>query len=72
MNAAQLFFAMRKKHPDVLSLIEVGDFSIMRAWLGKHVWSKGSLLTIDELMTEATGETFNSEYFEQHLRERYL
>ena len=72
MNAAQLFFAMRKKHPDVLSLIEVGDFSIMRAWLGKQVWSKGSLLTIDELMTEATGETFNSEYFEQHLRERYL
>ncbi|WP_197062282.1 hypothetical protein, partial [Shewanella sp. ZOR0012] len=41
-------------------------------WLGKHIWSKGSLLTTDELIIQATGEPLNSQYLAKHLTQRYL
>jgi len=30
------------------------------------------LLTTDELIRQATGETLNGQYLERHLRQRYL
>ncbi|TON89254.1 carboxypeptidase, partial [Vibrio parahaemolyticus] len=35
-------------------------------------WSKGSLLTTDELVKQATGETLNAQHFQAHLKSRYL
>lgn len=32
------------------------------------VASEGSLLTIDELVKQATGETLNASYFKDHLK----
>ncbi|WP_394251251.1 carboxypeptidase M32 [Vibrio profundi] len=71
MYAAQ-FIASMKKTLDVNSVIESGDLSPIFNWLEANIWSKGSLLTTNDLVTQATGETLNPEHFKKHLIERYL
>ena len=71
MYAAQ-FMASMKKTIDVNSVIESGDLSPIFTWLESNIWSKGSLLTTDDLVKGATGETLNAQYFKDHLRNRYL
>ncbi len=71
MYAAQ-FMASIKKTVDVNSMIESGDLFPIFTWLESNIWSKGSLLTTDDLVKGATGETLNAQYFKDHLRSRYL
>ena len=71
MYAAQ-FMASMKKTVDVNAVIESGDLSPIFTWLESNIWSKGSLLNTDDLVTGATGETLNAEHFKQHLMNRYL
>ncbi|MGR5250839.1 carboxypeptidase M32 [Vibrio astriarenae] len=71
MYAAQ-FMAAIKKTVDVDAAITSGDLSPIFAWLSENIWSKGSLLTTDELVKSATGETLNAQFFQEHLRSRYL
>ena len=71
MYAAQ-FMAAMKHTVDVDGAIRSGDLSPIFAWLEDKIWSKGSLLTTDELVEQATGETLNAKFFQEHLRERYL
>ncbi|MDV7102803.1 carboxypeptidase M32 [Vibrio sp. TH_r3] len=71
MYAAQ-FMASMKKTIDVDSVIQSGDLSPIFSWLSTNIWSKGSLLTTDELVKSATGETLNADHFQAHLRSRYL
>ncbi len=71
MYAAQ-FMAAMKKTVNVDSAIRSGDLSPIFSWLSENIWSKGSLLTTDELVKQATGETLNAQFFQAHLRNRYL
>ncbi|PNI02232.1 carboxypeptidase M32 [Vibrio diazotrophicus] len=71
MYAAQ-FMAAMKKTVDVDSVIRSGDLTPIFTWLSDNIWSKGSLFTTDELVTQATGETLNAEFFKKHLTSRYL
>lgn len=71
MYAAQFMSAM-KKTVDVDAAIQSGDLTPIFNWLSDNIWSKGSLLTTDELVKQATGETLNAQYFQDHLRSRYL
>ncbi len=71
MYAAQ-FMAAMKKTVDVDGAIRSGDLSPIFNWLSTKIWSKGSLLTTDELVKQATGETLNANYFKDHLISRYL
>ncbi|SKA64974.1 Carboxypeptidase Taq (M32) metallopeptidase [Enterovibrio nigricans DSM 22720] len=71
MYAAQFMAAMRKD-VDVDTCIRNLDMKPISAWLEAKVWSKGSTLTTEEMILEATGESLNPEYFKQHLIERYL
>jgi carboxypeptidase Taq len=71
MYAAQ-FMASMKKTVDVRSVIQSGDLTPIFNWLSENIWSKGSLLTTNELVKAATGETLNPEYFKTHLKNRYL
>eukprot|EP00931_Biecheleriopsis_adriatica_P077601 TRINITY_DN51128_c0_g1_i1.p1 TRINITY_DN51128_c0_g1~~TRINITY_DN51128_c0_g1_i1.p1 ORF type:complete len:708 (+),score=138.07 TRINITY_DN51128_c0_g1_i1:39-2162(+) len=57
---------------NVDELVKAGNLKPIRAWLRKHVWSKGSLYSVDEILVEATGEKLNLKFFEAHLRRRYL
>lgn len=71
MYAAQ-FMAAMKKTVDVDEAIHSGDLTPIFTWLGDNIWNKGSLLTTDELVKSATGEVLNAQFFQNHLRSRYL
>ncbi|EGU45224.1 thermostable carboxypeptidase 1 [Vibrio ichthyoenteri ATCC 700023] len=71
MYAAQ-YMAVMKNTVDVDGAIRSGDLSPIFTWLSDNIWSKGSLLTTDELVKQATGETLNAAHFKQHLMSRYL
>lgn len=71
MYAAQ-FMAAMKKTVDVDGAIKAGDLSPIFNWLEANVWSKASLLSTDELVRQATGETLNPAHFRKHLEDRYL
>ena len=71
MYAAQ-FMAAMKKTVDVDGAIKAGDLTPIFNWLSENVWSKASLLSTDELVKQATGETLNPAHFKKHLEDRYL
>lgn len=71
MYAAQ-FMAAMKKTIDVDGVIQSGDLSPIFTWLSDNIWIKGSLLTTDELVKQATGETLNAQHFQAYLKSRYL
>jgi carboxypeptidase Taq len=72
LTAAQLFAAAKRALPTLDTDIEGGHFEALNGFLRKHIWSRASLLSGDELLREATGEPLDATYFERHLRERYL
>ncbi len=72
MAAAQLMAAARAADPDIMPGIKRGDFAPLMAWLRQHVHGKGSLLSTDDLLREATGAPLGAEAFKAHLTARYL
>jgi carboxypeptidase Taq len=72
MAAAQLAAAARMADPELMAGIASGDFAPLMAWLRDHVHGKGSMLSTDELLREATGTPLGSAAFEAHLKDRYL
>ena len=72
MTAAQLFAAVRRALPDVMSNIAEGDFTALLAWLRANIHSQGRRLNFDELLTAATGQPLTVAPFRAHLQSRYL
>ena len=73
MNAAQIFSTFKKENNDWAKQAKGGDFSELKKWLTKKVWSQASFYpTADELMSAATGEALNAEHFNKHIQSRYL
>ncbi|HQS84821.1 MAG: hypothetical protein B7Y25_08120 [Alphaproteobacteria bacterium 16-39-46] len=71
-GAAQLFAAACKAKPEIRDELTNGNFKPLREWLCANVYSKGALLTPDELFISATGELPNARYYLNHLSQRYL
>ena len=72
MTAVQLFEAAKKAVPEIEPAIAKGDFKPLFGWLKTHVHTKGSLLTANELLIEATGKPLDPKIFKAHLKARYL
>lgn len=72
MMASQQWAAMEKSNPAARQQIAKGDYSQINAWRSDNVWSQGSRFSTPELMTRATGEPLNADYFINHLKKRYL
>lgn len=72
MYAAQEFTAAQHTIPQLAEKIAQGDLAPLFDWLEKNIWSQGSLLSTDELITAATGEPLNARFFKAHLQRRYL
>jgi carboxypeptidase Taq len=72
MYAAQEFAAADRAIPQLREKIAAGNLDVLFQWLKNNMWSKGSLLSTDELMIAATGEPLNARYFKAHLEHRYL
>jgi carboxypeptidase Taq len=66
--SAQIFAAARKS---MLDQIGSGDFSTLLQWLRTNIHNKASLLEVNDILTEATGEALNENYFIEHLKARY-
>ncbi|MFM2483604.1 carboxypeptidase M32 [Celerinatantimonas yamalensis] len=72
MYAAQFYAAMTQQFPTIAAELEQGNIQPITEWLRTHIWQQGCLHTTDKLVSAATGEILNPEYFHQHLRQRYL
>lgn len=72
MYAAQFRYAIEKSLGSVDALVAQGKIQVIFDWLEQNIWSKGCLLSTDELVKQATGELLNPEYFKRHLEQRYL
>lgn len=72
MYAAQLFATARGKIPSLSDKICAGDLAPLFTWLKDNIWSQASFYATDELITRATGEPLNADYFKRHLEQRYL
>ncbi|MDX1473804.1 MAG: carboxypeptidase M32 [Reinekea sp.] len=72
MTAAQLHAALVQAIPNAAELIGRLELQPIFDWLSANIWEKGCLLSYDDLMVEATGETLNSRYFLEHIKGRYL
>jgi carboxypeptidase Taq len=72
----QLAAAACRDRPEMEREFADGDFTqavhILDDWLRENVQSKGSLLTFDDLLVQATGEKLNVQYYLEDLRKRYL
>jgi len=71
MYAAQ-FMATIKQQMDVPAIITSGDLSPIFNWLKTNIWQNASLLSTNDLVKKATGETLNPAHFKTHLQARYL
>lgn len=69
--AAQLFAAARNALPELSADLRRGDLSQLNQWLGENIWSKGSRLSVTELLMAATGSELDPNLFITHLKERY-
>ena len=71
MIAAQLSAAMEKDLPDMREQIRKGQFGAINQWRADKVWTEASRYSTPELITRATGEPLNADYFKAHLKQRY-
>ncbi|MFM2482192.1 carboxypeptidase M32 [Celerinatantimonas sp. YJH-8] len=72
MYAAQFYSAMMQQSPAIETALEQGNLAPMFQWLKTRVWQLGCLHTTDRLVSDATGEILNPDYFYTHLKKRYL
>ena len=72
VNAAQIFAAIKREHPNWQSDLEQGDLGFIRQWLSEKIWQQGCMLESQELMMFATGEESNPRHYLDHLQARYL
>ncbi len=72
MTAAQLFAAAKAARPEIPSGVAKGDFAPLMEWLRDEVHSQASRWTVDELLSQATGQPLDPKVFEAHLKARYL
>lgn len=70
--AAQIFDAVRRDEPDLLSEIERGELETLLVWLKRNVHGLGCRYSPSKLIERATGRPLASEAFKMHLTQRYL
>jgi len=67
---AQIVAAM-KKTVDFDSVISEGSLAPVNAWLKENIHRHGAVLLPDDLLTQATGEPFNPEYYVSYLNDKF-
>ncbi|MBV9250291.1 MAG: carboxypeptidase M32 [Acetobacteraceae bacterium] len=72
MAAAQLMAAARREAPELDEALGKGDLQPLLGWLRAKVHGRGSLLSFNDLLRNATGKPLDPADFEAHLTERYL
>lgn len=68
---AQLYDAMRKDFDIDSAITEAGNLSPVNAWLEEHIFRHGCMYDTDVLLKNATGSTFDPEYYTNYLEKKY-
>ncbi|TGL23980.1 carboxypeptidase M32 [Leptospira yanagawae] len=69
--SAQFFRKFTEEYPDSHNKFSAnGDFSDLLNWLRKHIHSKGKIVTIENLVQDATGEPANAKYLISYLEDK--
>ncbi len=72
MMAAQQYEAINRDLGPVGDMITKGDFIPVKEWLNDNVHGKGRLLSVNDLMKQATGKNISPDFLVKHLEQRYL
>lgn len=72
MVATQLYDTMQHDIPDMHSRIRNGDFKPITKWLNRHIHSKGSIQSWDDLLREVTGNDPSPDFLISHIERKYL
>lgn len=72
MYAAQFRHKLLEDVPDAWAYLASGDIMPINNWLKNNVHQYGQIYTAEETLKKATGESLNSQYFIEYLREKYL
>ena len=70
--AAQLWDSLRAQRPDIEEEIAVGQFGGLFSWLHDKVHGLGAKISIQELMTSATGKPVTAAASLRYLESKYL
>jgi len=60
-----------KKSVDIDAAVRKEDLSSVTGWLKENIHKHGKMLTPDELLKQATGESFNPKYYVDYLSEKF-
>jgi carboxypeptidase Taq len=71
MCAAQIFAKMESSIDSIHSKIENGKFEELKNWLNKNIHEKGSVMSLDDLMKEVTGEKLNTKHYIDYMEKKY-
>ena len=69
--SAQLYQALKKQIPNFEKEIEIGDFTIIKAWLRENIHKYGSTKIAEEIIKNATGDGLNPQVFIEYLNNKY-
>lgn len=72
IGAFQFFEAALDRHPEISEELREGKFDTLFNWLRKNIHNKGSLLTYDELFTQATGRPLEAKPFLTAMQNRVV
>jgi carboxypeptidase Taq len=62
---------MEKAVPDARDQMRQGEFGAINQWRSDNIWQAGSRYSTPNLITRATGEPLNADFFKAHLKRRY-
>ena len=69
--AAQIFASAEDAIPDLDGKIRAGEFDPLHDWLTENVHQHGCRYETDDLVQEATGESFTADYFVEYANEKF-
>ncbi len=71
LYSAQFFAAVQKTIPNLYDQIADGNFKSIHQWLHKNIHQHGKFYTADQLVKKVTGESLNSKYFVEYIKNKY-
>jgi carboxypeptidase Taq len=69
--SVQIWEAARRDLPDLEQLVERGEFTPLREWLGEHVHALGRKFSPQETLRRATGSPLSAQPYLAYLRANY-
>jgi carboxypeptidase Taq len=69
--AAQLYAAAAREIDGLESNVRTGEFGPLRQWLTDNVHRHGRRYTTDDLVREATGESFAADHFLEYVEDKF-